>query len=668
MLALLLFTTFCHAAEILWDFEKNKKLKANLYENIFEFQVDTKKHDKEITVEIGELRVFLPLKQNEKPCFAQITQEDHVCSKSIVTEYSYAKITRNESILPEAGYNKDISCEDAIISIMLYEKSLLMFWCDNEFFVFINLGRLNMTIKKHTEICFPKQDGRYRTTWTKTFLNEYLGQNQLKVLNLVFAQSEIFNLEVITSSFPNRGDNGKLYNLQITLYLDKILQLVFEIRKRYDGEEKHWINLYLNNITSNKQLDKFGDANLRSCLERSQTIYNIRITNKIFSVSCRNDNKGNETLVNHTLNTAVNLTGQVITSVASTYNQDDNPTLYWRLVRSKCSNFNANDSLPSDLKNLTLLSENQPIASSPQYETGRADAVVDGDTSGIFRPDEGRYCSQELRQIAGNYLEIHFLRTVNISYIILYQVHNIIKCDVYKDKLLNGSKIMINNKDYGTVLPEQASKRIIVFRKNAEGSLVRFEAGTQNSITLCEIQVWGQELKSEQISIDPPGIYDKLIGESINQNFTIDFDNYQHDSSSCVTVELVDDEGKDIIESRECCDGDQAGYRGQLNITYNNRTCLNWTEKYSNINEMEAEGIGNHNFCRQRVWCFVDISHWEYCAISSCNCQLNGSSKKDICKRDASSSSLPYSQYEIPITEWNLVYNVNVKELKRTLR
>ena len=761
MITVLLFTTFCHAAEIWWDFKKSNKLKANLYKNIFEFQVDTKKHDKEITVEIGELRLFLPLKANEKPCFAE-DQEDHACSKSIVTEYSYAKITRNVSILPEAGYNKDIRCEDAIISIMLYEKSLLMFWCDNEFFVFINLGRLNMTIKKHTEICFPKQDGKYRTTWTKTFLNEYLGQNQLKVLNLVFAESEIFNLEVITSSFPNRGDNGKLYNLQITLYLDKVLMLVFNIRKRYAGEEKHRINLSLNNITSNKQLDKFGDDNLRNCSERSQTIYKIRITNRIFSVSCSNDNKGSssETLVNHTFNTTVNLTGHVVTSVASVYNQDDNPTLYYRLVRSDCSYAEADDPLPSDLNDLTLLSENQPVASSLQHETGRADAVVDGDTSGIFRPDEGRYCSQELRQIAGNYLEIHFLRTVKISYIILYQVSNIIKCDVYKYKLLNGSKILINDEIYGTISPEKALKSIIVFSVIAEGSIVKFEAGTQNSITLCEIQVWGQEQTSEQISIDPPGIYDKLIGESINQNFAIDFENYRYNSRSCVTVELFDDEGNHI-ESRECCDGDQAGYRGQLNITYNNRNCLHWTEKYSNISEMETEGIGNHNFCRnpssqrrQRVWCFVDTSHWEYCAISSCNCKPNTegnsnskdgdgseanvnddceqvdkdwsenkgdvgsknsgdgssgggscedgnsgygtsgngskgddskgddskgndskgdngkrdeSSKKDTCINDASSSSRPYSQYDKTITEWNLVYNVNVKELKRTL-
>nr|XP_008268749.1 hyaluronan-binding protein 2 isoform X1 [Oryctolagus cuniculus] len=85
----------------------------------------------------------------------------------------------------------------------------------------------------------------------------------------------------------------------------------------------------------------------------------------------------------------------------------------------------------------------------------------------------------------------------------------------------------------------------------------------------------------------------------------------------------------------DCYTGDGYSYRGQVSRTVNQHPCLYWNshlllqENYNMFMEdAEAHGIGEHNFCRnpdgdKKPWCFVKVNSekvkWEYCAVSACS-------------------------------------------------
>ncbi|XP_063953903.1 plasminogen-like [Lytechinus pictus] len=70
-------------------------------------------------------------------------------------------------------------------------------------------------------------------------------------------------------------------------------------------------------------------------------------------------------------------------------------------------------------------------------------------------------------------------------------------------------------------------------------------------------------------------------------------------------------------------------YRGEVSITYSNKTCQNWTSQQPHshtrtpVNYSDA-GLGDHNFCRnpdgeEYAWCYTmsPLSRWEYCDIGT---------------------------------------------------
>ncbi|XP_042545419.1 hyaluronan-binding protein 2 [Dipodomys spectabilis] len=85
----------------------------------------------------------------------------------------------------------------------------------------------------------------------------------------------------------------------------------------------------------------------------------------------------------------------------------------------------------------------------------------------------------------------------------------------------------------------------------------------------------------------------------------------------------------------DCYAGDGYSYRGKVSRTVNQNPCLYWNshlllqENYNVfMEEAEAHGIGEHNFCRnpdrdQKPWCFIRVNSekvkWEYCDISACS-------------------------------------------------
>ncbi|XP_066211332.1 hyaluronan-binding protein 2 [Saccopteryx leptura] len=84
----------------------------------------------------------------------------------------------------------------------------------------------------------------------------------------------------------------------------------------------------------------------------------------------------------------------------------------------------------------------------------------------------------------------------------------------------------------------------------------------------------------------------------------------------------------------DCYVGDGYSYRGKVSKTVNQHSCLHWNshlllqEHYNTFMEdAEAHGIGEHNFCRnpdgdKKPWCFIKVSNtrvkWEYCNVSAC--------------------------------------------------
>ncbi|XP_037660586.1 hyaluronan-binding protein 2 isoform X3 [Choloepus didactylus] len=91
------------------------------------------------------------------------------------------------------------------------------------------------------------------------------------------------------------------------------------------------------------------------------------------------------------------------------------------------------------------------------------------------------------------------------------------------------------------------------------------------------------------------------------------------------------------IGSDDCYVGDGYSYRGKVSRTVNQHSCLYWNshlllqENYNMFMEdAEAHGIGEHNFCRnpdgdKKPWCFIKVNKakvkWEYCDVSPCSAQ-----------------------------------------------
>ncbi|TEA38391.1 hypothetical protein DBR06_SOUSAS110267 [Sousa chinensis] len=89
------------------------------------------------------------------------------------------------------------------------------------------------------------------------------------------------------------------------------------------------------------------------------------------------------------------------------------------------------------------------------------------------------------------------------------------------------------------------------------------------------------------------------------------------------------------IGSDDCYVGDGYSYRGKVSKTINQHSCLYWNshlllrENYNMFMEdAEAHGIGEHNFCRnpdgdKKPWCFFKLNNaklkWEYCDVPSCS-------------------------------------------------
>ncbi|XP_054437200.1 hyaluronan-binding protein 2 [Pteronotus mesoamericanus] len=89
------------------------------------------------------------------------------------------------------------------------------------------------------------------------------------------------------------------------------------------------------------------------------------------------------------------------------------------------------------------------------------------------------------------------------------------------------------------------------------------------------------------------------------------------------------------IGSDDCYVGDGYSYRGKVSKTVNQHSCLYWNshlllqEHYNMFMEdAEAHGIGEHNFCRnpdadKKPWCFIKVNNakvkWEYCDVSLCS-------------------------------------------------
>ncbi|EPY82181.1 hyaluronan-binding protein 2 precursor [Camelus ferus] len=87
--------------------------------------------------------------------------------------------------------------------------------------------------------------------------------------------------------------------------------------------------------------------------------------------------------------------------------------------------------------------------------------------------------------------------------------------------------------------------------------------------------------------------------------------------------------------SDDCYVGDGYSYRGKVSRTVNQHSCLYWNshlllqENYNVFMEdAEAHGIGEHNFCRnpdgdKKPWCFIKVNKakvkWEYCDVSTCS-------------------------------------------------
>ncbi|XP_077733717.1 factor VII-activating protease [Canis aureus] len=85
----------------------------------------------------------------------------------------------------------------------------------------------------------------------------------------------------------------------------------------------------------------------------------------------------------------------------------------------------------------------------------------------------------------------------------------------------------------------------------------------------------------------------------------------------------------------DCYVGDGYSYRGKVSKTVNQHSCLYWNSHlllHENYNifmeDAEAHGIGEHNFCRnpdgdKKPWCFIKANNaklkWEYCDVSACS-------------------------------------------------
>nr|KAF6322333.1 hyaluronan binding protein 2 [Pipistrellus kuhlii] len=88
------------------------------------------------------------------------------------------------------------------------------------------------------------------------------------------------------------------------------------------------------------------------------------------------------------------------------------------------------------------------------------------------------------------------------------------------------------------------------------------------------------------------------------------------------------------IGSDDCYVGDGYSYRGKVSKTINQHSCLHWNshlllQEHYNIfmEDAEAHGIGEHNFCRnpdgdEKPWCFIKANSakvkWEYCDVPAC--------------------------------------------------
>jgi len=84
--------------------------------------------------------------------------------------------------------------------------------------------------------------------------------------------------------------------------------------------------------------------------------------------------------------------------------------------------------------------------------------------------------------------------------------------------------------------------------------------------------------------------------------------------------------------ARDCSDGNQADYQGEVSETWSGIKCQKWTSQRPHDHEYYPEdwpeaNIGFHNYCRNpsglgvRAWCYTTDpdTRWDYCAIPRCD-------------------------------------------------
>ena len=142
-----------------------------------------------------------------------------------------------------------------------------------------------------------------------------------------------------------------------------------------------------------------------------------------------------------------------------------------------------------------LISLKKPTSSTAQAGTGIASAVVNGDTSGMWSKNVGKFCSQELMKNMVNWLSLHLLGEFRVTDVIIYQVDNEINCDVYRYKYLSGGVVTVDGKQCGNTITDDESEQNKILIKCADdvfGSIVNFtNTGKSKSITFCELEVYG---------------------------------------------------------------------------------------------------------------------------------------------------------------------------------
>ena len=492
--------------------------------------------------------------------------------------------------------------------------------------------------RRYPHVTFPDAEIHFLARWTRSNINTYL--NPSDYLQVTFSGEKFFEFEFLlpnispeTVSFFVFSTELRFQDLDLRLFVDVV-------RKR----NQHLLKVYRKTLTAQMHSDitTIQSANCISNLDNKTALtYHVNITKHSIRFNCRFDNTYMEIIT-------MNYTFPYRMPTAIIIN-NSNRDIFWRIVFSPCYYGNSN----SNLNFIDELGEEflpAMVISSSQSKSGRAEGVIDGFKTGYHSADANIFCSlAETTKGEKNFIKITFRAKPGYitSYVMIYQIDPQQYCSHFQDRHLEGARVYLTQTHellVGTISAEDSRNSTLAFLNPQPTEIqfvsVKLIAGPLNSITICEMRMFGYEEDRKLLFAQKNPLqshFDLLFGETFVPDMS-PINRYLVRFDPFFSINVIHHEKNKSLDEIECCFGEPRNYNGKMNITISNNTCI--AGSYCRHSADQGNTVG----------CLTDSNTWEPCAISNCDC---GGATGDSCTSNLIYASLPkYSKYGKNLSSW----------------